>query len=103
MLKVVNNKSLEDMIDQTVPDNILLKEENKLSQVNVLGAPVSEGTALNYLREIAKKNVLNKNYIGCGYNPVIVPPVVLRNVLENPAWYTSYTPYQVFIKFLIIL
>jgi glycine dehydrogenase len=95
MLKVVKVNSLEELINQTVPKNIMLSEENKKGQENYLGSPISEYSALKYLKEVASKNILFKNYIGCGYNPVIVPPVVLRNVLENPAWYTSYTPYQV--------
>ena len=95
MLNFVNSQSLEHVIKQTVPDNILLKKESVVDQVKTLGEPLSEFTALKGLKEIAKHNIINKNYIGCGYNPVITPPVILRNVLENPAWYTSYTPYQV--------
>ena len=95
MLKTVNSNSLGDLIKQTVPDNILLKKESVEDQIKTLGEPVSEFTALKGLKEIAKQNIINKNYIGCGYNPVITPPVILRNILENPAWYTSYTPYQV--------
>lgn len=95
MLRTLNYSSIEELTSATVPSTILLSEESKKNQDEVLGEPVSEFTALNYLKDIAQKNVLNKNYIGCGYNPVIVPPVVLRNILENPAWYTSYTPYQV--------
>ena len=90
---------MSKLINDTVPSNIHLTETAKKGQNEVLGEPVSEFVALNFLKEIAQKNVLYKNYIGNGYNPVIVPPVVLRNVLENPAWYTSYTPYQVFIKY----
>ncbi len=95
MLSAIKYDSLEKLIEDTVPANILLSDSAKKNQNEVLGEPVSEFTALNYLREIARKNKVFKNYIGNGYNPVIVPPVVLRNVLENPAWYTSYTPYQV--------
>jgi len=95
MLKTCKQNTVEDLINDTVPSNIFLTEEQKNQQNKILGEPISEETSLNYLKEIAKKNILNKNYIGGGYNPVIVPPVVLRNVLENPVWYTSYTPYQV--------
>lgn len=95
MLKVVKNRSLEHLIEETVPSNIILEDKNKKQQTDILGPPVSERTALNYLKELAIKNKLFKNYLGGGYNPVIVPPVVLRNVLESPAWYTAYTPYQV--------
>ncbi len=101
MLNAFNYDSMESLIRDTVPHNILLSKEARDGQDKVLGEPVSEFTALNYLKDIAKKNKLYKNYIGNGYNPVIVPPVVLRNVLENPAWYTSYTPYQVY--FILIL
>jgi len=95
MLSAIKYESLEKLIEDTLPANIILSESVKKGQNEVLGEPVSEFAALNYLKEISKKNKVFKNYIGNGYNPVIVPPVVLRNVLENPAWYTSYTPYQV--------
>lgn len=94
MLKLVKSSSLEELTSDTVPSNIALPKESTEDQIKLLGNPISETSALNYLRDISKKNELFKNYIGCGYNPVIVPPVVLRNVLENPMWYTSYTPYQ---------
>jgi glycine dehydrogenase len=94
MLKTCKTESLESLIKETVPSNIVLKKESIEDQKKTLGEPISELTALQYLKDIASKNIVNKNYIGGGYNPVIVPPVVLRNVLENPAWYTSYTPYQ---------
>jgi glycine dehydrogenase len=94
MLKTINASSMEQLIEETIPESINLSEKAKEEQKKILGAPVSEFSALNYLKEIASENKIFKNYIGCGYNPVIVPPVILRNVLENPAWYTSYTPYQ---------
>jgi glycine dehydrogenase len=94
MLTYIRTTSLGSLIKETVPDSILLKPESIKDQQKTLGNPLSEYTALNDLREISKQNKLFKNYIGCGYHPTIVPPVVLRNVLENPAWYTSYTPYQ---------
>lgn len=95
MLKVVKSESIDSLINDTVPSSIFLDKEAVKNQQDVLGEPISEYSALKYIKEIASKNILHKNYIGGGYNPVIVPPVVLRNVLENPAWYTSYTPYQV--------
>jgi glycine dehydrogenase len=94
MLKTVNAESLDKLIEETVPKSILLSEESQKNQQKVLGEPISEQTALNYLKEISKQNIIDKSYIGGGYNPVIIPPVILRNILENPAWYTSYTPYQ---------
>jgi glycine dehydrogenase len=94
MLKFIKTGSLNDLIKETIPEKIFLKPDSVKDQQKTLGEPLSEYTALNDLKEIAKQNKLYKNYIGCGYHPVITPPVVLRNVLENPAWYTSYTPYQ---------
>lgn len=91
---MINAESLDQLTDQTIPESINLNEKVKEEQGKVLGGPLSEFSALNYLKEVARKNKIFRNYIGCGYNPVIVPSVVLRNILENPAWYTSYTPYQ---------
>jgi len=88
MLDFVGASSMEDLIGQTVPSNIRLKEPLKLK----------EGlTERQYFREILKlasKNKVFNTYIGMGYYDTITPAVILRNVLENPAWYTSYTPYQ---------
>ena len=88
MLEFVGVSSMDELIDQTVPSNIRLKEPLKLS----------EGlTERQYYREILKlasKNKVFNTYIGMGYYDTITPAVILRNVLENPAWYTSYTPYQ---------
>ena len=95
MLKICNQNTMEDLIKETVPSNIFLSEEKRNEQNKFLGEPISEQVALSFIKEISKKNILHKNYIGEGYNPVFVPPVVLRLVLENPIWYTSYTPYQV--------
>jgi len=80
--------SVKELIDKTVPDNIRLKNELNL------GDAVSEANALAQLKAIAGKNKIFKNYIGMGYHDTHVPLVVLRNVLENPGWYTAYTPYQ---------
>ncbi len=88
MLKTVGVDSLEDLIDQTVPKNIRLKTPLNLP------AAKSEYEYLNKLRETASKNKVFKNYIGQGYYDVIVPAVIQRNILENPGWYTQYTPYQ---------
>ena len=88
MLEFVGASSMEDLIAQTVPSNIRLKEPLKMK----------EGlTERQYFREILKlasKNKVFNTYIGMGYYDTITPAVILRNVLENPAWYTSYTPYQ---------
>lgn len=88
MLKTIGVNSLDELIDQTVPSQIRL---NKKLQ---LGDPLPEYKFIEYLREIARKNKLYKSYIGMGYNPTITPYVIQRNILENPGWYTQYTPYQ---------
>ena len=72
----------------TVPEKILLSEELKVSE------PVSENDALKMLKSISKKNEIFRNFIGMGYYNTFTPNVILRNILENPGWYTSYTPYQ---------
>ena len=88
MLKTIGVNTLDELIDQTVPSQIRL---NKKLQ---LGDPLPEYKFIEYLREIARKNKLYKSYIGMGYNPTITPYVIQRNILENPGWYTQYTPYQ---------
>jgi glycine dehydrogenase len=88
MLKTINAPSLDALIDQTVPATIRLKKPLNLPE------GMSEHTFLNHLRGIAAKNKLFKSYIGLGYYDTVVPPVIQRNVLENPGWYTAYTPYQ---------
>lgn len=88
MLATLGLSSVKELIDKTVPDNIRLKGELNL------GAAVSEANALAQLKDIASKNKIFKSYIGMGYHDTHVPLVVLRNVLENPGWYTAYTPYQ---------
>jgi glycine dehydrogenase len=88
MLKVVGYKSLDAMIDATVPSSIRQKAPL------VWGAPMTEREALDTLRETANKNKALVSLIGQGYYGTITPPVIQRNILENPAWYTAYTPYQ---------
>lgn len=88
MLAEIGADSIEDLVAQTIPDDIRYK------QLLPLPAAISEVEALAKLREIANKNVINKSFIGLGYHPNITPGVILRNVLENPGWYTAYTPYQ---------
>src|SRR6187401_2274217 len=88
MLKVIGAKSLYALIDQAIPARIRLN--------NPLDLPngTSEHAFLRDLRGIAAKNRLFRSYIGMGYSDCITPSVILRNVLENPGWYTPYTPYQ---------
>jgi len=88
MCSEIGVESLEDLIDQTIPESIRLKEKIKLKQAQ------TENEYLNSIKELAKKNLLYKNYIGMGYYPAILPSVIQRNILENPGWYTQYTPYQ---------
>ncbi len=88
MLKTVGVKSVDELIEQTIPANIRLKKPLNLP------AAKSEFNYLNDLKLVASKNKVFKSYIGQGYNEVIVPGVIQRNILENPGWYTQYTPYQ---------
>ncbi len=88
MLQTIGVSSLSELIDKTVPPAIRLKNE-----LNIAPA-VSEFEYLNNLKTIAAKNKLYKTYIGQGYYGTITPSVILRNIFENPGWYTQYTPYQ---------
>jgi glycine dehydrogenase len=88
MLATIKAESLEQLIDETVPDNILLKEPLDLEPA------MSEYQYLGHIKELSEKNKVYKSYIGLGYHEAIVPSVIQRNVLENPGWYTAYTPYQ---------
>ncbi len=94
MLKLVNAHSLDDLIEKVVPAEIRIEKEDLEEMENYFGEAINEQLGLEYIREMSKKNIIFKNYIGLGYHPVTVPSVILRNVLENPGWYTSYTPYQ---------
>ena len=88
MLATINAKNLEQLIDETVPDNILLSSPLDLESA------MSEYEYLAHIKELSEKNKVFKSYIGLGYNEAIVPSVIQRNILENPGWYTAYTPYQ---------
>jgi glycine dehydrogenase len=88
MLEKIGVKSVKELIDQTIPQTIRLKEEL------VLDNPMSEYEFFNHIKKVASKNELYKTYIGMGYYNTATPAVILRNILENPSWYTSYTPYQ---------
>jgi glycine dehydrogenase len=88
MLSTVGYKDLDDLMKNTVPEKILLKDELKIDD------PLSEHDALKKLKSISKKNKIFRNFIGMGYYNSLTPNVILRNILENPGWYTSYTPYQ---------
>jgi len=88
MLQAVGFESLDALIDATVPKNIRLDHDLSLPEAK------SEAEALAELRAISKKNKIAKNFIGAGYSDCVTPPVIQRNILENPGWYTAYTPYQ---------
>jgi glycine dehydrogenase len=88
MLEVLGISSLDALIEQTVPNAI------RLSRSLELPAAQSESAALASLKKIAAKNQVFRSFIGMGYSDCITPPVIQRNILENPGWYTSYTPYQ---------
>lgn len=90
MLSSLGWGDLQTFINDVVPENIQIGD----ALTRALPTALSEEAAIEELRGIASKNVLAKNYIGTGYYGTIIPPVVLRNVLENPAFYTAYTPYQ---------
>ncbi|HEY2720418.1 MAG TPA: glycine dehydrogenase (aminomethyl-transferring), partial [Chitinophagaceae bacterium] len=88
MLKTIGVDSLDELIDKTIPSSI----RNRV-RLN-LPAAISEAELLSELKEISLLNKTFRNYIGQGYYDTIVPSVILRNVFENPGWYTQYTPYQ---------
>ncbi len=88
MLQTIGVSSLEQLINETVPDAIRLKKKLNLP------SPQSEFDFINNFKATIQKNKIYKSYIGLGYHNCITPPVILRNVMENPGWYTAYTPYQ---------
>ncbi len=88
MLATINAKNLEQLIDETVPDNILLRSPLDLEPA------MSEYEYLGHIKELSEKNKVFKSYIGLGYNRSYLPAVIQRNILESPGWYTAYTPYQ---------
>ncbi len=88
MLRYIGVKSMDELIEQAIPDNIKLKNELDLE------APMSEQEFLVHMNALSKKNKVYKTFIGLGYHPSILPAVIQRNILENPGWYTAYTPYQ---------
>ena len=88
MLSDLGYKSLNELIEDTVPSKILFKD------LLSIGDPNSEYEGLRKLKSISKKNQIYSNFIGMGYYGTYTPNVIVRNILENPGWYTSYTPYQ---------
>ena len=90
MLREIGESSLDAFIARVVPENIVIGERLE----TLLPDAISEVEAIEELRALADKNSSTKSFIGMGYYGSITPPVILRNVLENPSWYTAYTPYQ---------
>lgn len=88
MLNTIKSPSLDQLIYETLPDDIKLKNPLQLD------APMSEYEYLNHIQELGQKNKVFKSYIGLGYHPTVVPAAIQRNIFENPGWYTAYTPYQ---------
>lgn len=88
MLKTVGVETMEQLIYETIPSDIRLKEDIALDTA------MSEQEYLEHITELSTKNQVFKTYIGLGYHQAITPPVIQRNILENPGWYTAYTPYQ---------
>ena len=88
MLKTVGVDSLDQLIYETLPDDIRLKKELEL------GPPMTENEYISHSISLSSKNKIFKTYIGLGYHESITPAVIQRNILENPGWYTAYTPYQ---------
>ena len=88
MLQMLGYSDIEQLISQTIPDEIRLQKELELD------LPLTEVELLERLKHIGNKNIVAKNYIGMGYYGTHTPKVILRNILENPGWYTQYTPYQ---------
>lgn len=88
MLETIGVSSMDQLIYETVPDDILIKKALNLD------VAMSEQEFLEHVTELATKNKVFKTYIGLGYHQPITPPVIQRHILENPGWYTAYTPYQ---------
>ena len=88
MLQKIGVTSIEELIDKTIPASIRFSKELELPEAQ------SEAEFLTAFEKLAKKNQVFKSYIGMGYSDCITPKVILRNILENPGWYTAYTPYQ---------
>src|SRR5687768_15601167 len=88
MLEALGYASLEAFVDATLPEGIRLKKALALPEA------AGEHDALAEIRDLSHENEVFRSFLGMGYSDTVVPPVVQRNVLENPGWYTQYTPYQ---------
>jgi len=88
MLQAVGAESLEQLIRETIPAGIRLAKPLNLPE------PLDEHRFLREFRAVARQNKLFRSFIGMGYYDTVTPGVILRNIMENPGWYTAYTPYQ---------
>src|SRR5689334_4233344 len=91
MLESLGLTSLEELIDRTVPKDIRL---DRPLDCTLIGDGLAENECLAELKDAASQNEIWKSYLGMGYHDCITPPVILRNLIEDPRWYTPYTPYQ---------
>ena len=88
MLHAIGCQSMDDLIDRVVPEAIRVRTPLDLP------SPLTEEQALRRLRQLMQRNKVLRSFIGLGYHDTFTPPVIQRNILENPGWYTAYTPYQ---------
>lgn len=88
LFRTIGVDSLDQLIAETIPNDIRLKKDLELD------APMTEFEYLSHIQELGSKNKVFKSYIGLGYHPAAIPAVIQRNIFENPGWYTAYTPYQ---------
>ena len=88
MLQTIKANSLDELCAETIPANIRLQ-----GQMNLPDA-MSEANCIQHIAALGSKNKVHKSYIGMGYHPTHLPAAIQRNILENPGWYTAYTPYQ---------
>ena len=88
MLETIGADSISSLLSETIPEDIALKKDLNLPD------RISEHEFLTEIQKLSQKNKLFDTYIGLGYHPTITPAVIQRNILENPGWYTAYTPYQ---------
>ncbi|MFB0910991.1 MAG: glycine dehydrogenase (aminomethyl-transferring), partial [Flavobacterium sp.] len=88
MLETIGVESLDQLINETIPADIRLKDPLELEHI------MTEYEFANHIRLLGRTNKVYKSYIGLGYHPTVVPAAIQRNIFENPSWYTAYTPYQ---------
>ena len=93
MLSTLSLKSLDELHSQVLPKDV--HDANALKKPNInIPKPLTESQYFDHMRKITEKNQLKKTYIGAGYYNTITPAIIVRSVIENPVWYTPYTPYQ---------